>query len=62
MYFQRVEIRALSVTVDTLPRRLDVVAMRAGSKAEVCMRQHCCTAQHTLRGLLAAYSWRAHPS
>ena len=35
MYFQKVEVRALSITADYLPRRLDIVAMRAGSKAEV---------------------------
>ena len=37
MYFQKVEVRALSITADYLPRRLDIVAMRAGSKAEVCL-------------------------
>ena len=46
MYFQRVDIRALSITADYLPRRLNIVAMRAGSKAEVrlyiCMRLCIC--------------------
>ena len=35
MYFQRVEVRALSITLDYLPRRLDLAALRAGSTAEV---------------------------
>lgn len=35
IFFQRCEIRGLSVVVDYKPRRLDVAALRAGNLAEV---------------------------